>query len=75
LSVEQVEDLNRKLSNLRHDLNNQLCLITATVELIRHEPQSAQRRMTSLGEQPVKIAAALAKFTSEFEEALHISRP
>lgn len=75
LSVEQVEDLNRKLSNLRHDVNNQLSLIVAAIELIRHKPETASRMMVTLSEQPPKIAAALIKFTSEFEQTLSITRP
>jgi hypothetical protein len=75
LSAEQVEDLNRKLSNLRHDVNNQLSLIVAAVELIRHKPETGSRMMVTLSEQPPKIAAALIKFTSEFEQSLNITRP
>jgi hypothetical protein len=75
LSVEQIEDMNRKLSNLRHDINNQLSLIMAAVELMRHKPQTAERMMVTLSEQPPKIAAALVKYTSEFEQALSITRP
>ncbi len=75
LSVEQVDELNRKLSNLRHDINNQLSLIMAAVELIRHKPQTTERMMVTLGEQPPKIAATLVKFTAEFEQALSITRP
>ena len=75
LSVEQIEDMNRKLSNLRHDINNQLSLIMAAVELMRHKPQTAERMMVTLSEQPPKIAAALVKYTSEFEQALGITRP
>jgi len=40
LSVEQIEELNQKLSNMRHDINNNLSLILAATELIRHKPQS-----------------------------------
>ena len=41
LSIEQLDELNRKLSNLRHDINNHLSLIVAATELIRHKPQIA----------------------------------
>ncbi len=75
LSPEQVEELNRKLSNMRHDINNQLSLIMAAVELIHHKPQTAERMMATLSEQPPKIAAALVKFTAEFEQSLSITRP
>jgi len=75
LSAEQVEDLSRKLSNMRHDINNQLSLIMAAVELIRYKPQMSERMMVTLSEQPPKIAAALVKFTAEFDQALSITRP
>jgi hypothetical protein len=75
LSAEQIEDLNRKLSNMRHDINNQLSLIMAAVELIHYKPQMSERMMATLSEQPPKIATALVKFTSEFEQALSITRP
>jgi hypothetical protein len=75
LSVEQVAELNRKLSNLRHDINNQLSLIMAAVELIHYKPQTAERMMTTLAEQPPRIAAVLVKFSGEFEQTLGITRP
>ena len=35
LTVKQVDELNRKLSDMRHDINNHLSLIVAALELIR----------------------------------------
>jgi hypothetical protein len=75
LSVEQLDELNRKLGNMRHDINNNLSLIVAAMELIRHKPQLTERMMTTLGEQPAKIGDALSKFSVEFERALGITRP
>jgi hypothetical protein len=74
LTVEQLADLNRKLSAARHDINNHLSLIIAAAELIRHKPQTAERMMATLVEQPSKIADTLAKFSTEFERALGITR-
>ena len=74
LSVEQIQDLTQKLSVLRHDINNQLSLIMAASELIRHKPQMADRMITTLAEQPPRITAALAKFSAEFESTFGISR-
>ena len=48
LTVEQLAELNRSLSNMRHDINNHLSLIMAAVELIRHKPQMAERMLTTL---------------------------
>ena len=73
LTVEQLVELNRKLSAMRHDINNQLSLIIAAAELIRHKPQTAERMMATLVEQPPRIAEALQKFSAEFESALGIS--
>jgi hypothetical protein len=74
LTAEQIDELNRKLSNMRHDINNHLSLIMAAVELIRTKPQMAERMMATLVEQPPKIAVALNKFTGEFERTLGLSR-
>ena len=74
LSVEQIGELNGKLSTMRHDVNNQLSLIIAAVELIRHKPQTAERMMVTLAEQPPKIADALVKFSAEFERTFGITR-
>ena len=74
LTLEQLADLNRKFSTMRHDINNQLSLIIAAAELIRHKPQTAERMMATLVEQPPKIAEALVKFAAEFERAFGITR-
>jgi hypothetical protein len=74
LTVEQLGELNGKLSTMRHDINNQLALIVAAVELIRLKPEMTQQRLATLAEQPAKIAATLAKFSAEFERALGITR-
>ena len=75
LTVEQLTELNRKLSTLRHDINNNLSLIVAATELIKHKPQVADRMMGTLAEQPAKITEALRKFSVEFEQAVGITRP
>jgi hypothetical protein len=74
LTVEQIEELNRKLSNMRHDINNNLSLILAATELIRHKPQTLERMIGTLSEQPPKVTTAIAKFSSEFEKAVGIVR-
>jgi hypothetical protein len=75
LTVEQVAELNGKLSAMRHDINNYLSLIIASVELIRYKPETAERMMATLVEQPPRIADALHKFSAEFERSLGMTRP
>jgi aspartokinase len=71
---KQIEELNKKLSTLRHDVNNHLSLIMAAVELIRHKPQMSERMLATLAEQPPKITAIVTKFTADFEQAFGITR-
>ena len=75
LSVEQINELNRKLAELRHDVNNQLSLVTAAVELIRRRPEGSERMLAVLGEQPHKISDALTQFSDDLEAALGIAKP
>jgi hypothetical protein len=75
LTVEQIAELNRKLANMRHDINNQLSLIMAAVELIRYKPHLGERMLATLVEQPPRIASALNQFSGEFEQTLGITRP
>jgi hypothetical protein len=59
---------------MRHDVNNQLALIVAAVELIRLKPQTAERMVATLGEQPTRISVALDKFITEFDRTVGITR-
>ena len=59
---------------MRHEINNQLSLIVAALELIRYRPEMRDRMLNTVGEQPAKIMAEIAKFSSEFEQSLNITR-
>ena len=74
LSPEQIAELNKKLSTLRHDINNHLSLIVAAVELIKYNPEVANRMSGTLAEQPPKISEELSRFSSEFEKIFGITR-
>jgi hypothetical protein len=75
LNVEQIQELNRKLSTLRHDVNNYLMLIVTALELLRLKPEGTERMLNMMAEQPQKIGAAITQFSGELESALHIARP
>lgn len=75
LNVGQIRELNQKLADLRHDVNNSLSLMTAAVELIQRRPQSAANMWSTLIEQPRKVTATISHFSSDLEAALHITRP
>ena len=40
LSVEQIGELKQKLSDLRHDVNNNISLMLSAVEMIRRRPET-----------------------------------
>jgi len=75
LGVEQIGELNRKLADLRHDVNNYASLILASAELLRRRPETAERMMANLIEQPPRIIASIKQFSNDLEAALHITRP
>jgi len=74
LTEEQVRDLHHKLGLMRHEVNNQLSLIIAALEMIRFRPESRDRMMETLSQQPLKIQEELARFSDKFEQALGLSR-
>jgi hypothetical protein len=74
LSVEQVADLNKRLSTMRHDINGDLALIVAAAELIKLNPSAAERMLTTLLEQPTKIRERADAFSRDFEAMLGIKR-
>ncbi len=74
LSIEQVEELNSKLSELRHNVNNSLSLIVAASELIKRKPDMSPRMVETISQQPQKITEEFRKFSEEFEKMLNITR-
>lgn len=75
LTPAEIEELNQKLSTFRHNVNNYLSLIVASVELIRRKPEMVGRLIDSLADQPGKITAEMKIFSDEFEKTLGIRRP
>jgi hypothetical protein len=74
LTHEQLAELNRKLSHMRHEVNNQLSLVVAALELVRFRPEMRDKMLNTLSEQPQKIMAEIAKFSVEFEQTFGITR-
>lgn len=74
LSPDQIEELSKKLSTMRHNVNNHLALIVAGTELIRRKPEVAAKFLDSIGQQPDRIMAEIRGFSDQFEAALQITR-
>ena len=75
LSVEQIGELNQKLADLRHDINNHVSVMLASTELLRRRPETAERMLVGLAEQPHKIIELITQFSHDLEVAFHITRP
>lgn len=74
LTPEQIADLNRKLSTMRHDINNNLAMMLAAAELVRLKPELSEKMLGRLIEQPSKITEQIKQFSAEFEKSLGITR-
>lgn len=74
LTPEQLAELNKKLSHMRHEVNNQLALVVAALELIRYRPESRDKMLDTVAQQSPKIMAEISKFSVEFEQAFGITR-
>jgi len=74
LTPEQVAEINKKLSHMRHEINNQLALIVAALELIRFRPEMSDKMLETVGQQTPKITAEIVKFSTDFEQMLGLSK-
>ena len=70
LAPETVRDLEARLSDLRHNINNHLALVIAAVELIRRKPDLAARMVETIAQQPPKIQDEVQRFAELLERAL-----
>jgi len=72
LSPRKVSEIERKLADLRHDVNNNLTLIVAAAEIIRHRPEQAEKFWESLMQKPMKVADRVTQFSNDLEKTLRI---
>ena len=75
LSPEQIRELKQKLSDLRHDVNNNVALMLSALQMIRRKPESRDAMLDSFARQPQKVTDAVTRFSKDLEAALKISRP
>lgn len=73
LTVAQIEDLNKKLSDMRHEVNNKLTLIAGGIDVIRLKPELTERWLTMMAQQPQQIGAEMTRFSREMEAVLGIT--
>ncbi len=74
LTAAQLAELNDKLAHMRHEINNQLAMVVAALEMIRFRPEMRDKMLTTISQQPPMIMAEVAKFSAEFEQTFGITR-
>jgi hypothetical protein len=74
LSAAQLAELNDQLAHMRHQINNQLAMVVAALELMRFRPEMREQMLATISQQPPTIMAEVAKFSAEFERAFGITR-
>ena len=72
LTPGQIEEFFGKLSDLRHNVNNNLALVVASVELIKRRPEMLDSLSEKLSQQPDKIIEEMRLF-SDYVESLFSS--
>ena len=73
LTAAQLTELNNKLGHMRHEINNQLAMVVAALELMRFRPEMRDKMLATISQQPPMIMAEVAKFSAEFEQAFGIT--
>ena len=66
----QLDKMVKRVSELRHNINNHLTLIIGAAELIRRKPEMIERMTGSLIDQARKIEEEMKRFSAEFERDL-----
>jgi hypothetical protein len=72
LTGEQLKGLRVRLSDFRHNINNQLARVIAVSELIRRKPESADHFVDSATEISLKIRDDVRSFSDELERLLSL---
>ena len=73
-TVAQIAELNQRLSDMRHNVNNNLALMVAALELLRRKPETAIKMADSISGQTNKMIEEIRAFSAEFEKAFGITR-
>jgi hypothetical protein len=74
LSPQEVAALDQRLADARHNINNHLALVVASLELLRRRPEAMDRVLDNLSRQPQRIVDDLRDFTQSFEATMQITR-
>ena len=74
LEPDQIAELNKKLSTMRHNVNNYLELIVVASELLKRKPELGPRMLENIMAQPERDISEIKAFSEDFEVTLNIKR-
>lgn len=74
LTPEDLKVIEKRLADLRHNVNNCLALIIAANELIKAKPDALSRMANTIGQQPKRIEDEVQNFSAYLEKQLGITR-
>ena len=74
LTAEQARELQKLLSEYRHNVNNCVSLIMSAMELAQLKPDSAEKMMRTATDQSKKVAEEVVRYSGEFERVLLAAR-
>lgn len=74
LSIEQLRELKQQLSDLRHDVNNNVALMLSALEMIRRRPETTEKMLDSFSRQPKKLNDTVVEFSKSLETALGLNK-
>jgi hypothetical protein len=74
LTPDQIADLERLLSDMRHSINGDLAVFSAAGEILHLDAAKAAKFAPALVERPGQIVQKIRAFSDEFERILKITR-
>jgi hypothetical protein len=74
LTAEQVKGLRVRLSEFRHNINNQLARVIAVSELVRRRPGTADHFVDSATEISLKMRDEVRRFSDELERLFNLTQ-
>ncbi len=76
LTVEQVTQLERELTEMRHDINGDITVLFSAVQLMRYNPSRAQETLANIDLSALqeKFRKRVDGFTAEFNRLLQVRR-
>lgn len=73
LTVQQIEELNSKLSHLRHQVNNYISIMTMAADVAQFKPEMVRKMPSIIVEQSGNIKDQVKSFSETLERMLGIA--